>query len=238
MAQPGMPGGQFPSEDALIRRVKDLERTVQQLAAANPLATAGIEAVPNGIVVQGSETVNGPLTVNGDSEINGPQTVNGTQVVNGPMTITGTLNLPAGIIGNDALTDPIVPAAYHVDIQNISITSGPNVEKLRIDVPVPADYSRALVNLTATMNMLNNSGSSDSAFLGANINGTSPGWSSNGTAANGEEVSLSNTVTLLVEGLAGGTFPLTGKASSNTGTWAAAGSSSVMNLNATVLFLR
>jgi hypothetical protein len=74
--------------------------------------------------------------------------------------------------------------------------------------------------------------------LGANINGTSPGWSSNGTAANGAEVSLSNTVTLLVEGLTGGTFPLTGKASSNTGTWAASGTSSVMNLNATVMFLR
>jgi hypothetical protein len=230
--QPGLPGSQFAGEDAAGREVKDLKRTVQQLAAANPLATAGIEAVPNGIVVQGSETVNGPLTVNDSMDVAGDASFSGN------MSITGTLNLPAGIIGNDALTDPIVPAAYHVDIQNISITSGPKVEKLRIDDPIPTGYTRALVNLTATMNMLNTTGSSDSAFLGANINGTSPGWSSNGTAANGAEVSLSNTVTLLVEGLTGGTFPLTGKASSNTGTWAASGSSSVMNLNATVMFLR
>jgi len=230
MAQPGMfaPRG----EDWVPRELAALRKELNELRAANPFASMGLKPMPDGLIVEGYETVNGPLTVNGASEING------TQVVNGPMTITGTLSLPAGIIDNDALSDPIVPGAYHSDIQNISITSGPNVEKLRIDVPVPTGYTRALVSLTATMNMLNNSGATDSAYLGANINGTSPGWSSNATAAAGAEVSLSNTVALLVTGLAGGTFPLTGKASSDVGTWAAAGSSSVLNLNATVLFLR
>jgi len=230
--QPGLPGSQFPSEDAITRGLKDVKRDVQQLAAANPLGAAGIRAVDGGIVVEGSIEVQGAETVSGTLDVTGNADFTGN------VRIGGTLDLPAGIVNNDALSDPIVPAAYHADIQNISITSGPNVEKLRIDVPVPAGYTRALVNLTATMNMLNNSGASDSAFLGANINGVSPGWSSNGTAAAGAEVSLSNTVALLVEGLAGGTFPLTGKASSNTGTWAASGSSAVMNLNATVLFLR
>ncbi|GGH93709.1 hypothetical protein ACFFGR_09110 [Arthrobacter liuii] len=157
----------------------------------------------------------------------------------GNTTITGNLSVPNGSISNSALSAPVVPAAYHADIQNISITSGSNVEKLHYDVPVPAGYTQALVNLTVTMNMLNNSGAADSAFLGANINGTSPGWSSNATAAAGAEVSLNNTVVAQITGLTGGsTFPLSGKASSNTGTWAAAGTSSVMNLNATVLFLR
>lgn len=157
----------------------------------------------------------------------------------GDTIITGNLSIPNGSISNSALSAPVVPVAYHSDVQNISITSGPNVEKLRVDVPVPAGYTQALVNLTVTMNMLNNSGSTDSAFLGANINGTSPGWSSNATAAAGTEVSLNNTVVAQLSGLTGGsTFPLTGKASSNTGTWTASGTSSVMNLNATVLFLR
>jgi hypothetical protein len=156
----------------------------------------------------------------------------------GDTTITGNLSIPNGSISNSALTAPIVPVAYHSDVQNISITSGANVEKLRVDVPVPAGYTQALVNLTVTMNMLNNTGSADSAYLGANINGVSPGWASNATAAAGAEVSLNNTVVAQLTGLSGGTFPLTGKASSNTGTWAAAGTSSVMNLNATVLFLR
>jgi hypothetical protein len=221
MGQPGLPGSQFPSEDALVRDVKDIKRDIQQLAAANPLGAAGIRAVDGGIVVEGSETVNGPL------------------VINGPATITGTLSLPAGIIGNEALQAPVYPAVYHADIQNISITSGPNVEILGADVAVPAGYTQALVSLTITMNMTNNSASTDLAYVGANINGTSPGWASVASATVGQAISLNNTVVALVNGLTGGgTFRLTGKASSGANTWPAAGTSNVMNLNATVQFLR
>ncbi|QFG09571.1 minor tail protein [Arthrobacter phage TripleJ] len=53
MAQPGLPGSQFPSDDSLVRRIKDLERQVQQFAAANILATAGIGVIPNGVLVNG-----------------------------------------------------------------------------------------------------------------------------------------------------------------------------------------
>ena len=221
MAQPGLAGSQFPSEDAMIRRIKDLERAVQELRSANQLGPAGIRAVDGGIVVEGSETVNGPLTING------------------PATITGELSLPAGIIGNDALQAPVYPAVYHADIQNISITNGPNVEILGADVAVPAGYTQALVSLTITMNMTNNSASTDLAYVGANINGTSPGWASVASATVGQAISLNNTVVALVNGLTGGgTFRLTGKASSGSNTWPAAGTSNVMNLNATVQFLR
>lgn len=50
---PGLPGSQFPSEDDLVRRVKDLARDVQQFNAANVLATAGIGVIPNGVLVNG-----------------------------------------------------------------------------------------------------------------------------------------------------------------------------------------
>ncbi|UYL88314.1 minor tail protein [Arthrobacter phage EvePickles] len=53
MGQPGLPGSQFPSDDALIRRIKDLERQVQQFTAANILGTAGIGVIPNGVLVNG-----------------------------------------------------------------------------------------------------------------------------------------------------------------------------------------
>lgn len=53
MGQPGMPGSQFPGEDAMIRKVRDLERQVQQFSAANVLASAGIGVIPNGILVNG-----------------------------------------------------------------------------------------------------------------------------------------------------------------------------------------
>ena len=223
----GQPGSFQPrNEDWLPRELQDIKARMQRLEAANVFGLTGITPKDGGTDLDGFVNINGPLGVAGNADFTGN------------VRIGGTLDLPAGIINNDALSDPIVPGAYHSDIQNISIASGPNVEKLRIDVPIPIGYTRALVSLTATMNMLNNSGATDSAYLGANINGVSPGWAANATAAVGAEVALSNTVTLLVEGLSGGTLPLTGRASSDTGTWAAAGSSSVMNLNATVLFLR
>jgi len=232
MAQPGLAGSQFPSEDALVRDMKDIKRDVQQLAAANPLGTAGIRAVDGGIVVEGSETVNGPLEVNGTAHFTGDTNIGGNA------TISGTLSLPNGIIDNAALAAPVYPAVYHADTQNISITSGPNVEILGVDVVVPAGYTQALVSLTATMNMTNNSSSTDLAYLGANINGTSPGWATVVSATVGQSVALSNSVVSLVTGLSGGTFRLTGRASSGANTWPAAGSSNVMNLNATVQFLR
>lgn len=51
--QPGLPGSQFGGEDMLIRKIRDLERAVQENAAANVLATAGIGVIPNGILVNG-----------------------------------------------------------------------------------------------------------------------------------------------------------------------------------------
>jgi len=231
--QPGLAGSQFPSEDALVRRIKDLERDVQQLRSANQLAPAGIRAVDGGIVVEGSMDVQGAETVSGTLGVTGKATFTGD------MRVEGTLSLPNGIIDNAALQAPVYPAVYHADIQNISITSGPNVEVLGVDVAVPTGYTQALVMLTVTMNMTNNSASTDLAYVGANINGVSPGWASTASAAVGQAISLNNTVVSLVTSLTGGgTFRLTGKASSGTNTWPGAGSSNVMNLNATVQFLR
>ncbi|QYC54945.1 minor tail protein [Arthrobacter phage Popper] len=53
MQQPGLPGSQFPGEDAQVRKLKELERQVQQFSAANVLATAGIGVIPNGVLVNG-----------------------------------------------------------------------------------------------------------------------------------------------------------------------------------------
>lgn len=53
MGQPGLPGSQFPGEDAIPRKLKDLERQVQQFSAANILASAGIGATTGGVLVNG-----------------------------------------------------------------------------------------------------------------------------------------------------------------------------------------
>lgn len=51
--QPGLPGSQFPGPDQIVRELRELRRAVQQFAAANVLATAGISAAEGGVMVNG-----------------------------------------------------------------------------------------------------------------------------------------------------------------------------------------
>lgn len=61
--QPGLPGSQFPSEDALIRRIQDIERSIRELAAANPFAPMGMKPVLGGVEFSGNLSVpNGSIT--------------------------------------------------------------------------------------------------------------------------------------------------------------------------------
>lgn len=93
MGQPGQLGAQFGGDDAIIRRLQDLERIVRELSAGNQFAPMGISPQPQGLVVSGN------------------------------MEITGTLSLPAGIINNDALAAPVSPAASHAENWNFGITT-------------------------------------------------------------------------------------------------------------------
>jgi len=163
MGQPGLAGSQFPSEDALVRRIKDLERTVQQLAAANPLGAAGIRAVDGGIVVEGSETVNGPLTINGTTNVSGDAAFTGN------MTIGGTLSLPAGIIGNDALAAPLEPQVLNSDADGFTLT--PAEQDFCVTTfTVPAGYRKAVIIATGTVNGYNTNAAADYLWARAYIN--------------------------------------------------------------------
>lgn len=99
MAQPGQlqPRG----EDWLVRKVQELEATVQRLAAANVFGLTGISPKDGGTDFEGY------VNINGDGTINGPLEVNGDSEFNGSLSINGPLNLQPGSIQNDALTNPI-----------------------------------------------------------------------------------------------------------------------------------
>lgn len=132
MGQPGLAGSQFPSEDALVRRIKDLERAVQELRSANQLAPAGIKAVDGGIIVEGSETVSGTLDVTGDADFTGN------------VRIGGTLELPAGIINNDALASPIFTASGYGDAYGFAVPAG-EATIATATIPIPDGYTKATV---------------------------------------------------------------------------------------------
>lgn len=53
MTQPGQIGGQFIGDDWIPRKLKDVERALQELSAADILATAGISVIPDGVIVNG-----------------------------------------------------------------------------------------------------------------------------------------------------------------------------------------
>ena len=164
--QPGLPGSQFPSEDALIRRIKDLERDVQQLRSANQLGAAGIRAIDNGIVVEGSEIVNGPLEVNGDSEFNGS------------LSINGPLNLQPGSIQNDALTNPIKFDAGVNDSDALNVTLA-ETTVCTYTLTVPAGFTQAFVSGFGSVGIMNPTAANSS--IGGRVyidrpNGQGPTW--------------------------------------------------------------
>ena len=153
----GLPGSQFPGEDDLPRRVKDLERQLRELAAANQLGTAGIRAVDGGIVVEGS------------MQVDGSETVNGPLLINGPATITGALSLPAGIIGNDALAAPLEPQVLNSDADGFTLT--PAEQDFCVTTfTVPAGYKKAVIIATGTVNGYNTNAAADYLWARAYIN--------------------------------------------------------------------
>jgi len=155
MGQPGLPGSQFPSEDATIRRIQDLERAVQELRSANQLAPAGIKAVDGGIIVDGSETVNGPLTINGATSVTGNADFTGN------VHIGGTLDLPAGIIGNDALASPLMAVNFYANADGFTVPLGTDTTIATASTTVPAGYTSLSVIATSTLFVYNPNTTSD-----------------------------------------------------------------------------
>ena len=217
MAQ-GLPGSQFPGEDAAGREVKDLKRTVQQLAAANPLATAGIEAVPDGIVVQGSQTVNGPL------------------IINGPATITGALNLPAGIIGNDALANPTLIVAASNYLSNYSVTTTSTV-RASVTLVVPDGFTSVVIMANATGMAQNSGATADYLYVQAVVDGVNGGEMYTSAGA-GLAVGVASPFNATLYGLTGGQ-EITVSVATRTGfaTWAASPAAQA-NIYVTTLYFR
>lgn|GEM_PF-2992640 len=196
----------------------------------------GVLDVDGTVNVNGATNLNGPTTITGQTDVTGEATFNGPATINGPAKITGTLELPAGIIGNDALTSPLKPAAIHADATNFALATGANAEKVRATITVPAGYTQALVMATVTMSNRNPLSVADDMYLACSINGMSPGWSGQVTVAPNATGFITNSASGLFAGL-GSTFYIAAKASSGNAAWAA-NVNATANVDAVVVFLR
>lgn len=208
----GLQGSQFAGEDDIPRRLKDLERQVRELAAANQLGSAGIKAVEGGITVEGSQTVNGPLTIN------------------------GPLTLQPGSIENDSLTNPFSTQTSSNFLNNYAINTTSTV-RTSVTFTVPDGYTQAVVIANPTAMGQNSTGAVDYLYAQAVIYGVGGGELYTSAGA-GLAVGLASPVHLTLTGLVAGE-PIEVSVATRTGfgTWAAAPGNQA-NIYATAIFLR
>lgn len=209
MPQPGMPSAS--GEDWLVRRLQDLERKVQELAAANVFGTTGIRPMDGGTEFAGYVTINGPAK------------------------ITGTLDLPAGIIGNAALASPVSPGSAGLTQQNFA-TSTAGAVYAQASIAVPAGYTQALVMNGVSAGATNSGAATDFLYVAASINGASGGEQPSQTSA-GAYGSGSAFAIRTLTGLTGGTITVECRLRTGSGAWAAAAGNAA-NVNALILFLK
>jgi hypothetical protein len=200
-----------------------MDKQLRELKAANIFGLTGITPQDGGTDFDGYVNVNGPITVNGASDFKGN------------MKVSGTLDLPAGIIGNDALTDPLVIETSGVSQNTFGVGTSTATFALG-SVAVPAGYSRASILCMVVGGALNSTGSLDYLYVSSSINGSGGGESPQPAAAGGYGTTSANGIRTLT-GLSGGTIDLGCRMRTNSAAWASNGSN-FANMNAVVYFSR
>lgn len=145
------------------------------------------------------------------------------------------LTLRAGIIGNDALTNPVVFGSVGGSISNFAVTTTHTIFGSQ-NITVPAGFTQATI-LAMVDTTIYNTGSADYLYIQGNIGGVAGGTSGvsvGGGSYNGREASAIRTLT----GLTGGSTIAVGATIFTQSTTIAASASNIANINAIALFLR
>lgn len=234
MPQPGQFAPQ--GDDWLVREVQNLRREVNELRAANPFGAMGIKPMPDGLIVEGYETVNGPLEVNGEMAVNGEMDVSGAADFTGNVRIGGTLELPAGIIGNEALASPLTTGAAGFTAQNQTFTTTATVFGTQ-EITVPEGFTKAVAINGVSAGGTNSTATGDYIYVSSSINNVAGGEMPTYAAA-GFYGSASAFGIRTLTGLASGSVISVGvRVRTSGGTWNAM-SANVVNVNAMVIFYR
>jgi hypothetical protein len=161
-----MPGSQFPGEDAQIRKFRELEQKVQQFAAANVLATAGISAATGGVMV------------NGFMQFNREDGTLGVQVD----PVTGTFTV-YNATGDDAVARfgellETAPGEYgvEVDVGGTWVQLGAQSTTWDMVSGKPADFAPLVTSAVANAT---NAANAAQATHAAQADGSEYGWTNN-----------------------------------------------------------
>jgi hypothetical protein len=194
------------------------------MRAADILRTAGLIAAPN------------LLTVVGELD------------VTGPMVVGGTLSLPAGIINNDALANPVLSQSVYATISNFTLTAHTYTTPLpvikTVTITVPAGFTSADVAVVSRVFAYNNNTTGGTNGAGADYLACQTGIAGSldfilgvtvvGLTSSGVAISpLATTLTGLTPG---STFTITIGAASNFQDWTLAGN--VATVSGNILWFR
>lgn len=167
---------QFPYKggDAITQMLDVIQRQKRELDEMrnNLLATAGISVEPDQVRFTGA------------------------------VRIEGTLSLPAGIIDNDALANPIATVTSQSGLNNYAITTTTTVRET-VSFTVPAGFTKAHVISIATAMGYNNSGGYDALYVQSVVRGVQGGELFTGASV-GQSVGVSNPFFENLTGLTGG----------------------------------
>lgn len=215
---------------ALSARIYKIEEAVKRLQNASPFAGTPIRPREDG----------GINSTNFDGDLNAGNPGTKGWAMDDDQAAFGELLLRDGIVGNAALTNPLVPAVAHDDADGFSVAGPGWGTIMSVTVPVPTGFTQALIlNLTVNASAINSTGATGWLYCQPIIPGfPGLGWSigSPDTPAGATAVS-SDTQTRLLTGLSG-SFTINGQVTTNSASSWAANPVNVANLYASIVFLR
>jgi hypothetical protein len=214
---------QFPANEPNgIRKLLDKITALERQikeSTSNLLRTAGIYLSPTGMTIDSN------------------------------LALTGTLSLPAGIIGNDALTSPVVPQSVFGSVSNFALTARHPVTTADVisttTITVPAGVTSAVVTVLSRVFAINNNSTggtngagSDYLYAQTGIAGfldTCLPLSTGGSG--GSNINISPFAKVLTGLTPGGTFTITIGACSDYLNWAAS-ASNLATVSGNILWFR
>jgi hypothetical protein len=106
------------------------------------------------------------------TEVDGTLNVVGNLNVSGPAVITGTLSLPAGIINNDALANPVLSQSVYGTVSNFTLAASHPIPAAisvikTVTITVPAGFTSANVSVISRVFAYNNNTSGGIDALGS-----------------------------------------------------------------------
>lgn len=166
----------LPSLPDLMSIIRDLQRDVKALQRATPLKSASVGEGGLRFYDGGSLTIEdgGGIVINGDGtiDVDGDATFGGDTAIGGNLAVTGTLSLPAGIINNNALANPVVTKVATNSASNYSLTTT-GASKTVTTITVPSGFTQAQVMVSVDASIRNSTATYDYVYCSASVDGLS-----------------------------------------------------------------